>query len=144
MRRYMVNNLILVVGARPNFMKLYPLCKELDTQYINYTIFNTGQHYSSELNEVFEKQFNLERVHKLDNTIQYNKIRRIQDIRSEFTKYLNECANVGGVVVVGDVDSSYACALATANTGIPLVHIEAGLRSFDYDMHEELNRIMIA
>jgi len=138
----MVNNLILIVGTRPNFIKLFPVCKQLDKQGVSYIIFNTNQHYSKELNNVFEQQFDLNKIFSIQTT-KDNKIKRIQDIRQKFSSFINKRKQIGGIIVVGDVDSSYACALAITNTNIPLIHIESGLRSFDYGMHEELNRITI-
>ena len=133
---------IVVVGTRPNFMKIMPLCKEFAAQKIQYKIFSSGQHYDYEMAGIFEKQFKLEKIYHYQRT-KDNSVENIQETIFAFKKYLFQNRSVSGVIVVGDVNTSYACALATKAYKMPLIHIEAGLRSFDLTMPEESNRITI-
>jgi len=133
-------NFIIVTGARPNFMKIAPLCKEFDKENIEYNIFNSGQHYDITLNDIFQKQFNLKHIY--NNIISHeNKIISIQNILYDFRNFLIQ-KDPTAVIVVGDVDTTFCAALVTKSLGKKLIHIESGLRSFDYSMPEEKNRIV--
>jgi UDP-N-acetylglucosamine 2-epimerase (non-hydrolysing) len=133
---------IIVTGARPNFMKIAPLCEEFDKEGIGYDIFNSGQHYDEELNGAFQKQFNLKNIFDFKISCD-NKIKDIQEIICSFKGFLQPRFAYTAVIVVGDVDTTFACALTAKRYGFPLIHIEAGLRSFDAAMPEERNRIAV-
>jgi len=140
-------NFLIVVGARPNFMKVAPLCEEFDKQGITYQIWNSGQHYDPELNAIFREQFGLKNVYT-ENIKCENKIESIQQIMNRFSNYIitqtRDLRNkFNAIIVVGDVDTTFACALVAKKTYTPLIHIEAGLRSFDHTMPEERNRITV-
>jgi len=133
---------IIVTGARPNFMKIMPLCEEFDKEGIEYDIFNSGQHYDKELNDIFQKQFNIKNIYNF-KVNHNNKIEDIQKTIYNFKKFIQQRDDFAGVIVVGDVDTTFACALTTRRYSFPLIHIEAGLRSFDHTMPEERNRISV-
>ncbi len=138
---------ILVVGARPNFIKIAPLIRAIsahnrkgETQ-ISALLVHTGQHYDKDLFfpyfvdlDLPEPDINLE-VGSGSHGEQTGKI------LIEFERILfKESPHL--VIVVGDVNSTLACALAAAKLSIPVAHVEAGLRSFDRNMPEEINRIL--
>jgi len=121
--------IILIVGARPNFMKIAPLVKHLK----NYKIISTGQHYDqmSQSCMLPKPDYNLDL-----------KTSNIKVLTSEIYQIL-QLEKPDLVIVVGDVNSSLAGAYAASNLNIKLAHVEAGLRSFDNSMPEEINRIKI-
>lgn len=129
----------IVVGARPNFIKIAPLVREMKAQKLSFEIVHTGQHYDFEMSQIFFKDlslpkpdFNLE-VGSGPHGWQTGKImERLEAL------FLKRPPNL--VIVVGDVNSTLAGALVSAKLKIPIAHIEAGLRSFDREMPEEINR----
>jgi UDP-N-acetylglucosamine 2-epimerase (non-hydrolysing) len=133
---------LIVTGARPNFMKIAPLCREFDKEGIEYDVFNSGQHYDEDLNGIFQRQFDIKNIFEYKISCD-NKIKDIQEIICSFKGFLQSRFNSSAVIVVGDVDTTFACALTAKRYGFPLVHIEAGLRSFDATMPEERNRITV-
>ena len=137
-----MERLVLVAGARPNFMKLMPICRELDNNNRSYTIFNSMQHYDANLNSIFIEQFGIKNIISISSN-KVNKVKQIQDIIFKFNKFLSSISGTTEVIVVGDVDTSCFCALAASRLRIPVLHIESGLRSFDITMPEERNRITI-
>ncbi len=132
--------LLLVAGARPNFVKLASLCRALDAAGgFDRRIVHTGQHYSDALSDVFFTELSIPRpdvnlgVGSGTGAWQTAEIMRrfevpLLDVRPDL------------VVVVGDVNSTLACALTAVKSGFPVAHVEAGLRSFDLRMPEETNR----
>jgi UDP-N-acetylglucosamine 2-epimerase (non-hydrolysing) len=132
----------LVAGARPNFIKLAPLVWVLKSrQDIPFRIVHTGQHYDHAMSQSFfdvlsipEPDINLE-VGSGEQNIQTARIlERFDQLLVENPPH--------SVVVFGDVNSTLACSLAAAKRLIPVVHVEAGLRSFDRTMPEEINRLV--
>jgi UDP-N-acetylglucosamine 2-epimerase (non-hydrolysing) len=132
--------ILSVVGARPNFMKIAPLVSELRRiPEISHRLVHTGQHYDDKLSATFfgelglpEPDLNLQ-VGSGSNTWQTAEVmKRLEPVLEEFRPHL--------VFVVGDVNSTLAAALTAVRLGIPVAHIEAGLRSFDVTMPEEINR----
>jgi UDP-N-acetylglucosamine 2-epimerase (non-hydrolysing) len=134
--------IIHVAGARPNFMKISPLIRELKKfPEFKPMIVHTGQHYDYEMSKLFfeeleipEPDMNLE-VGSASHAIQ------TAEIMKRFEKVVLE-EKPDLVVVVGDVNSTIACALTSVKLGIRVAHVEAGLRSFDRTMPEEINRIL--
>ncbi len=131
-----------VVGARPNFMKIAPLMAAYKTcPGIEPLLVHTGQHYDERMSQLFfrdlgipEPQVNLN-VGSASHAVQTAEIMRafeplVLDWRPD------------GVLVVGDVNSTAACALVAVKLGVAVAHVEAGLRSFDRDMPEEINRLV--
>lgn len=141
----MVNNkikIINVVGARPNFMKIAPIMKAFRANdRIESLLVHTGQHYDEKMSDLFfhqleipEPDINLE-VGSSSHAVQTS------DIMRAFEPVLLE-HKPDAVLVVGDVNSTIACGLVAVKLGIRLIHVEAGLRSFDRTMPEEINRIL--
>lgn len=131
-----------IVGARPNLPKIAPLMWEMKRhREIEPVLVHTGQHYDDELNDIFFRQLgipapnvNLE-VGSASHAAQTAEIlKRVEPVLLDYQP------NV--VVVVGDVNSTIAIALAAAKLGIHIAHVEAGLRSFDRSMPEEINRVL--
>src|SRR5690348_3852906 len=132
-----------VVGARPNYMKMAPLVRAFAARadLPRATLIHTGQHYDVEMNaRLFSDlglpapDLNLE-VGSATHAVQTAEImRRFDPIVDEMKP---SC-----VIVVGDVNSTLACALVAVKRGAPIAHVEAGLRSFDREMPEEINRLL--
>lgn len=132
---------LLIAGARPNFMKIAPVARAFQDSNLNYKIVHTGQHYDYNLSKVFfenlsipEPDFFLE-VGSASHAVQTAKV------MVEFEKLCLD-QNPDLVLVFGDVNSTIACALVASKLGIKVGHVEAGLRSFDREMPEEINRIL--
>ncbi|GAB4173322.1 MAG: UDP-N-acetylglucosamine 2-epimerase (non-hydrolyzing) [Rhodocyclaceae bacterium] len=135
--------ILCVVGARPNYMKMAPIIRALDRHAppLPHVLVHTGQHYDRDMNDrLFEglrlprPDINLE-VGSASHAVQTAEVMR------RFEPVLDE-RRPACVLVVGDVNSTLACALVAAKKGIPVVHVEAGLRSFDRAMPEEINRVL--
>ena len=133
--------LYLVGGARPNFMKIAALSRAFDRYGIKYEIIHTGQHYDYNMNQVFFEEFGLKEPYKHLEVGSGNHGAQTGRIMERFEELcLNERPDM--VVVVGDVNSSLACSLVASKLHIPVVHQEAGMRSGDKSMPEEINRIL--
>lgn len=132
-----------VVGARPNFMKVAPLHKALEVyaDSIRHLVVHTGQHYDAAMSKVFFEDLNLPHPNFYLGVGSGSHAQQTARIMIEFEKVL-ESTKPDLVVVVGDVNSTVACALVSVKMGIPVAHVEAGLRSFDRTMPEEINRLM--
>lgn len=134
--------LICVAGARPNFMKIAPLIRELDADPEFKVIFvHTGQHYDEAMSEAFFRDLRLRRPDCNLEVGSGSHAQQTAEIIRRFEGVVIE-HQPDGVVVVGDVNSTAACALVTKKLGPALIHAEAGLRSFDRTMPEEINRIV--
>jgi len=132
-----------VAGARPNFVKIAPIIAELAKHPAAFasTLVHTGQHYDERLSHVFFDELGIPRP---DVNLQVGSGSHAQQtaaIMAAFEPVLIERA-ADLVLVVGDVNSTIACALVAAKLGIPVAHVEAGLRSFDRTMPEEINRVL--
>lgn len=133
---------INVVGARPNFMKIAPIIRELK-KYPEFEslLVHTGQHYDKEMSKYFFNDLGLPKPNIYLGIGSGTHSEQTAKIMLEFGKVcLEEKPDL--VMVVGDVNSTIACALVAAKLNIPAAHIEAGLRSFDRTMPEEINRIL--
>ena len=132
---------ILVAGARPNFMKCAPILRELDGSGSFDTLFvHTGQHYDYNMSSVFFKNLKLRPPDIFLNVGSAPRLTQIRKIGARFEKV---AAGFGPdiVIVVGDVNSTLAAGLAAKKIGALLAHVEAGLRSYDNSMPEEMNRV---
>jgi UDP-N-acetylglucosamine 2-epimerase (non-hydrolysing) len=136
--------LVYVTGTRPNLVKLAPVVHELrrSLPLMRHVVVHTGQHYDRELSDVFLEELGLSkptyylRVGSGPHGAQTGRaLERVERVLLSVRPVL--------VVVPGDVNSTLAGALAAAKLGIPIAHIEAGLRSFDWTMPEELNRVLV-
>lgn len=134
--------LYLAVGARPNFIKIAPLVKVLrERGTFPYRIIHTGQHYDFEMSKVFFQSLDIPKPDVNLNIGQGSHGSQTAQILIGFEQLLIE-DRPKAVVVFGDVNSTLACSLAAAKCEIPVIHIEAGLRSFDRTMPEEINRVV--
>ena len=138
---------ILVCGARPNFMKIAPIIRTIDkykqerSVSIHHILVHTGQHYDYEMSQIFFKDLELPQPDVHLGVGSGSHAEQTGKIMIEFEKVLFE-HNPDLVIVVGDVNSTLASALATVKLSIPIAHVEAGLRSYDRTMPEEVNRFL--
>jgi UDP-N-acetylglucosamine 2-epimerase (non-hydrolysing) len=135
--------LLLVVGARPNFMKIAPIVRELGRYPDRFapTLVHTGQHYDAAMSEVFFTELGLPRPDVDLGVGSGSHAQQTAAIMAAFEPVvLAKAPDL--VLVVGDVNSTIACALVAAKLGVRVAHVEAGLRSFDRTMPEEINRVL--
>ena len=135
-------HVILVGGARPNFIKVSALSKALARhKAVRVTLVHTGQHYGPAMSASFFEQLD---IPDPDFHLEVGSGTHAVQTAEVMTRFepLAERLRPDAVVVVGDVNSTIACALVAAKLGIAVVHVEAGLRSFDRGMPEEINRIV--
>ena len=137
-----MKKVITVVGARPNFMKAAPLHVAFQKfPSIDHRIVHTGQHYDANMSKVFFEDLELPQPDVYLGVGSGSHAEQTAKILIEFEKtVLAEKPDL--VIVVGDVNSTLACSLVCAKLGIHVAHVEAGLRSFDRSMPEELNRVV--
>lgn len=134
--------LLLVGGARPNFMKIAALSRACDKYNIDYELVNTGQHYDFSLSKIFFEEFNLKKPRYNMGVGSGSHAEQTAKIIEKFESVCNR-AKPDIVVVVGDVNSTLGCAIVVSKIpNIKLAHVEAGLRSWDRQMPEEINRIV--
>jgi UDP-N-acetylglucosamine 2-epimerase (non-hydrolysing) len=134
--------IINIVGARPNLPKIAPLIREMQRHpEIEPILVHTGQHYDEALSDIFFRQMGIPTPHvnlevgSGSHAAQTAEVlKRVEPVLIEHQPDL--------VLVVGDVNSTIAVSLAAVKLGIPVAHVEAGLRSFDRSMPEEINRIL--
>jgi len=130
-----------VVGARPNYMKMAPVVEALQARQLPYTLVHTGQHYDRALSDVFFEELNMPRPDFYLGIGSDSHARQTARIMTAFEEVCQQI-KPDMVVVSGDVNSTLATALVAAKLHIPVAHVEAGLRSFDRSMPEEINRIL--
>jgi UDP-N-acetylglucosamine 2-epimerase (non-hydrolysing) len=133
----------VIAGARPNFMKVAPILRAFRVAHpgIRTRLVHTGQHYDADMSDVFFAELGIAApdVHLGVGSGPHGaQTARVLTAYEELL--LREPPK--GVVVVGDVNSTLACTLAAVKLGVPVAHVEAGLRSFDRTMPEEINRLM--
>jgi len=134
--------ILSVVGARPNFMKLAPLARALAARPgVRHGIVHTGQHYDPEMSDVFFQELGLPRP---DYDLDVGSASHAQQTAAIMTRFEPICVETAPelVLVYGDVNSTVAAALVAAKLGIRVGHVEAGLRSRDWSMPEEINRVV--
>ncbi|MHC4549827.1 MAG: non-hydrolyzing UDP-N-acetylglucosamine 2-epimerase [Planctomycetota bacterium] len=130
-----------VVGARPNFMKMAPLVHCLRERGLEQTLLHTGQHYDDNMSRVFFEDLRLPEPDVYLGVGSGSHAEQTARVMVEFERVcLRERPDL--VVVVGDVNSTLACSVVSAKLWIPVAHVEAGLRSFDWRMPEEINRVV--
>src|ERR1035438_2734459 len=130
-----------VVGARPNFMKIAPVVEALRLAGIPQYLVHTGQHYDEKMSRLFFDELSIPAPDLNLEVGSGSQAAQTAEIMRRFEPVLLE-VKPDVVVVVGDVNSTMACALVASKLGIPVAHIEAGLRSFDRSMPEEINRVV--
>lgn len=138
-----VKELMLVAGARPNFMKIAPVIREIEARdhEFSYTLVHTGQHYDEGMSEVFFRGLGIPKPNHHLNVGSGSHAVQTAKIMVEFEPVLKS-ANPDCVMVFGDVNSTLACSVVAKKLGYPVAHVEAGLRSGDLQMPEEINRIV--
>jgi UDP-N-acetylglucosamine 2-epimerase (non-hydrolysing) len=136
----------LVAGARPNFMKIAPIVRALQAQAqapdaLSYKIVHTGQHYDRDMNEVFFEELGIPRP---DVSMAGGAGSHAEQTARIMIGFEALCGTErpDAVLVVGDVNSTLACSIVARKMGIPVAHVEAGLRSGDMGMPEEINRLV--
>ncbi|MBE9569222.1 MAG: UDP-N-acetylglucosamine 2-epimerase, partial [Proteobacteria bacterium] len=142
--------IIFVAGARPNFMKIAPIARAMRAKsnpqitqitQIEYKIVHTGQHYDYEMSKVFFEELEIPKPHYFLGAGSGTHGEQTAKVMVEFEKVcLEEKPDI--VVVVGDVNSTLACSITAKKLAIKVAHVEAGLRSGDMTMPEEINRIV--
>lgn len=133
---------ISVVGARPNFMKVAPLSRALSKfDSVRHLIVHTGQHYDENMSKIFFDDLDLPKPDVYLGVGSGTHAEQTARIMVEFEKVLvTEKPDL--TIVVGDVNSTVACSLTASKLLVPVAHVEAGLRSFDRTMPEEINRMV--
>jgi UDP-N-acetylglucosamine 2-epimerase (non-hydrolysing) len=142
--------IIIIAGARPNFMKVAPIIKCLRSQAadfagrgvnLSYKLVHTGQHYDEKMSDIFFKELGIPAP---DINLEVGSGSHAVQTANVMLKFEPICEQEkpDWVVVVGDVNSTMACTLVCSKLGIKVAHVEAGLRSFDRNMPEEVNRLV--
>lgn len=135
-----MERIICVAGARPNYMKIKPVMDALERRGVEVVLVHTGQHYDTSMNEVFFRDLGIRTPDRHLGAGSGSHAQQTGRVMAAFEPLLEELAP-DAVVVVGDINSTLACALVTAKAGPLLAHVEAGLRSRDWTMPEEVNRV---
>lgn len=135
----------IIAGARPNFVKIAPIIRALNnletSRDVSYRLVHTGQHYDREMSGIFFEQLEIPEPDINLAVGSGSQAEQTAEIMKGYEKVLNE--NSSSVcVVVGDVNSSMACAITARKCGVPVAHVEAGIRSGDWAMPEEINRVV--
>jgi len=137
-----VTEILCVVGARPNFMKMAPILRSLRAfPEIRPYLVHTGQHYDEDMSRIFFDELGLPAPNRDLEVGSDSHARQTARIMSAFEPVVEERAPKL-VIVVGDVNSTLACSLVAVKLGVPVAHVEAGLRSRDRTMPEEINRLV--
>jgi len=136
-----MSSILAVVGARPNFMKIAPVLRAFRARDIPTRLVHTGQHYDAEMKASFFGQLGIPEPDVDLGVGSGSHAAQTGQIMMRFEPVVDEYAP-DAVVVVGDVNSTVACALVAVKKHVPVFHIEAGLRSFDRTMPEEINRVL--
>ena len=137
-----VRKVLHVVGARPNFMKIAPVMRALTgSAGIRQLLVHTGQHYDDRMARIFFEELEIPRP---DRDLEVGSGTQAEQTAAVLTRFEKVVAQERPdlVVVVGDVNSTLAATLVAAKAGVPVAHVEAGLRSFDLSMPEEINRMV--
>jgi UDP-N-acetylglucosamine 2-epimerase (non-hydrolysing) len=133
--------IVCVAGARPNYVKVKPVMDALEERAAQVVLVDTGQHYDTAMNDVFFSDLG---IRPPDHYLQVGSGSHATQTGRVMTAFepLVEQLRPDVVVVFGDVNSTLGCALVTAKSGSLLAHVEAGLRSRDWGMPEEINRVV--
>jgi len=132
--------IVCVAGARPNYMKIKPVMDALERRGAEVLLVHTGQHYDPAMNDVFFADLGIRPPDRFLGVGSGSHAEQTGRVMTAFEPLLEEVAP-DIVVVVGDINSTLACALVTAKAGPLLAHVESGLRSRDWSMPEEVNRV---
>lgn len=137
------HKLLFVAGARPNFMKIAPLIRECKArgELFDYVLLHTGQHYDASMSDVFFDELDIPKPHYNLGAGGGNHSSQTAQIMEKFHEVC-EKESPDCVVVVGDVNSTLACSIVAKKLLVKVAHVEAGLRSGDRRMPEEVNRLV--
>jgi UDP-N-acetylglucosamine 2-epimerase (non-hydrolysing) len=133
--------IVHVVGARPNFIKVAPVVAALENRGLRQTLVHTGQHYTENMSDVFFAQLGIPEPDINLCVGSGSHAEQTSEIMIRFERVLRE-QKPDLVMVYGDVNSTLAASLVCAKLLVPVAHVEAGLRSFDRTMPEEVNRVL--
>lgn len=136
----------IIAGARPNFMKIAPIIRALEQRRgeggpLGYRLIHTGQHYDARMSGDFFRQLGIPEPHVNLDVGSGTQAEQTGAIMTRYEKLLLEQRS-DLCLVVGDVTSTMACAIAAQKLGVPVAHVEAGIRSGDWSMPEEINRLL--
>lgn len=134
--------ILLVAGARPNFMKIAPIIRAMEAHGgLDWRLVHTGQHYDYEMSEAFFKDLE---IPKPDHFLNVGSGSHAEQTAATMVAFERVCLQEmpDAVIVVGDVNSTLACSIVAKKLGVAVAHVEAGLRSFDMSMPEEINRMV--
>ena len=142
----MIKKIDLIVGARPNFMKISSIIRAMNLRdelkrFLGYRLVHTGQHYDDKMSESFFEQLNIPKPHFNLEAGSGSQAEQTAQIMIGYEKLLLSSPS-DLCLVVGDVTSTMACAITAQKLGIPVAHVEAGIRSGDWSMPEEINRMV--
>jgi UDP-N-acetylglucosamine 2-epimerase (non-hydrolysing) len=132
---------LCVAGARPNFMKVKPVVDALEAAGVDVVLLHTGQHYDAAMSDTFFEELGLRAPDIHLGIGSGSHAEQTARIMTAFEPVVSE-HDPDIVVVVGDVNSTMACAIVAAKAGALVAHVEAGLRSRDWSMPEEVNRVV--
>jgi UDP-N-acetylglucosamine 2-epimerase (non-hydrolysing) len=133
----------VIAGARPNFVKVAPFMRACRAAGLDAKLVHTGQHYDEAMSASF---FDDLQIPPPDVNLEVGSGSHAQQtavVMQRFEAWMSETGLPDAVVVFGDVNSTVACTLVSAKLGVPVAHVEAGLRSFDRSMPEEVNRLVV-
>src|SRR5438128_440178 len=134
--------IIAVCGARPNFMKIAPLLWEVERRpRVEAFLVHTGQHFDQRMSELFFEELHIPQPDVNLEVGSGSHAAQTAEVMRRFEPVVDE-QDPDVVLVVGDVNSTIACAMTAVKMGVPVAHVEAGLRSFDRTMPEEINRLL--
>ncbi len=133
--------ILTVVGARPNFVKMAPIIHEINRRGLPQVFVHTGQHYDAKMSDVFFGELGMPRPDVYLGVGSGSHAEQTARVLLAFELVLLE-HRPKLVVVAGDVNATLSCALTASKLGIPVAHVESGLRSFDREMPEEINRLL--
>ncbi|SRR5579872_741850 len=134
-------HILHVVGARPNFMKAAPVIHAIKRWNLKQTLIHTGQHYDTNMSDIFFAQLGMPEPDLNLGVGSGSHAQQTAEIMRQFETVVID-AKPDIVLVYGDVNSTVAAAIVCSKLLIPVAHVEAGLRSFDRTMPEEINRIV--
>jgi UDP-N-acetylglucosamine 2-epimerase (non-hydrolysing) len=141
-----LKKITIIAGARPNFMKIGPIIESFMNAMkkgadLNFRLVHTGQHYDEKMSSGFFKDLN---IPEPDNNLDCGGGTQAEQTASIMVKFEQELLQFPTdlVLVVGDVTSTMACAIVAQKMGVKVAHVEAGIRSGDWSMPEEINRLV--
>lgn len=139
-----MKKITIIAGARPNFMKIAPIIRAIEKdkdKFFEYRLVHTGQHYDKNMSDIFFEELNIPKPDINLGIGSGSQAKQVAEIMIKLEDYfLNYKPDF--VLVVGDVNSTLAASIVASKLGIKLIHVEAGLRSYDRNMPEEINRII--